>query len=535
MKRMTKHIGVLLTALLAGGALTSCQNDFDAPGMNIPVASLQPNTTIAELKSDYWNDADNYIDEISLFENGEHKIIAGRVVSSDASGNIYKNLVIQDETGALTMSINANSLYNNYRIGQEIVVDVTEMYIGKYSTLQQLGFPEYSPAYGWQATFMPLEFFKQHIQLNGLPEPSKVDTLTINLGELGTDAANMQKYQSRLVRINNVKFEEGGEASFCTAHKVNTNRTLKDANGNTLIVRTSGYANYWSAKLPAENGDVVGILSTYKSGGTLQWQLLMRSTDDLLNFGNPTLPKGTEDNPYDIAEAIAMTNSSSAVSGWFTGYIVGSVKGGTEAVTTDEDILWGDEAEVASNLVIGQTPEATSLSECVLLSLPQGSPLREYGNLRDTKENYKKQIWVLATPGEELGMPALTKNNGAANTWRIEGVDVPGESLSHVVIVKMPFPVPSDPVFQARSENIDKNGGKSFMELSVPESVIKFKQGFGRLMRSCKDRGCVTVLDNRLISKYYGKFFLESVPKSKNCFNTLENVVLSIEKFLADV
>lgn len=116
-----------------------------------------------------------------------------------------------------------------------------------------------------------------------------------------------------------------------------------------------------------------------------------------------------------------------------------------------------------------------------------------------------------------------------------EGVDVPGESLSHVVIVKMPFPVPSDPVFQARSENIDKNGGKSFMELSVPESVIKFKQGFGRLMRSCKDRGCVTVLDNRLISKYYGKFFLESVPKSKNCFNTLENVVLSIEKFLADV
>ena len=115
-----------------------------------------------------------------------------------------------------------------------------------------------------------------------------------------------------------------------------------------------------------------------------------------------------------------------------------------------------------------------------------------------------------------------------------EGVDVPGESLSHVIIVKMPFPVPSDPVFQARSENIDKNGGNSFMELSVPESVIKFKQGFGRLMRSCKDRGCVTVLDNRLISKYYGKFFLESVPKSKNCFNTLENVVLSIERFLGD-
>ena len=113
-----------------------------------------------------------------------------------------------------------------------------------------------------------------------------------------------------------------------------------------------------------------------------------------------------------------------------------------------------------------------------------------------------------------------------------EGVDVPGESLSHVIIVKLPFPVPSDPVFQARCENIDKKGGKSFMELSVPESVIKFKQGFGRLMRSCKDRGCVTVLDNRLVSKFYGRFFIESVPKSKNCFNTLENVISSVKHFL---
>ena len=113
-----------------------------------------------------------------------------------------------------------------------------------------------------------------------------------------------------------------------------------------------------------------------------------------------------------------------------------------------------------------------------------------------------------------------------------EGVDVPGESLSHVIIVKLPFPVPSDPVFQARCENIDKNGGKSFIDLSIPEAVIKFKQGFGRLMRSCKDRGCVTVLDNRLVSKFYGKFFVDSVPKSRRNLNTLEKVVSSIERFL---
>ena len=113
-----------------------------------------------------------------------------------------------------------------------------------------------------------------------------------------------------------------------------------------------------------------------------------------------------------------------------------------------------------------------------------------------------------------------------------EGVDVPGESLSQVIIVKLPFPVPSDPVFQARSENIDKNGGKSFLELSVPEAVIKFKQGFGRLMRSCRDRGCVTVLDNRIVTKFYGRFFIDSVPKSKTCFDKLENIVDSTKNFL---
>ncbi|MCM1293075.1 MAG: DUF5689 domain-containing protein [Bacteroides sp.] len=426
MKKIKSYVGLMLTALLAGWTMTSCQDDFNDPAMNVPVATLQPNTTIADVKAEFWNDADNYIDTIRLAQNGDHVIIAGRVISSDASGNIYKNLMIQDATGALTMSINANSLYNEYRIGQEIVVDLTDMYIGKYSTLQQLGFPDYSAAYGWQATFMPLEFFKQHTQLNGLPAPSKIDTLTIDLGQLGNGTADLQKYQSQLVRLNNVYFQDGGEKSFCDASKVTTNRTLKDANGNSIIVRTSGYSNFWSLKLPAESGDVVGILSTYKSGGTLQWQLLLRSPEDLLNFGDPTLPKGTENNPYDVLDAIDMVKNGTAVSAWYTGYIVGSLRSGTETVESASDIIWGADAELSNNLIIGQTPESNSLEDCMLISLPQGSPLREYGNLRDVPENYLKQIWVLATPGQSLGMNAFLSNTGAANEFRIEGVTIPG-------------------------------------------------------------------------------------------------------------
>ena len=427
MNNLKKYIGIAFAAVAACSGFTACQDDVDAPGMKVPVATLQANKTIAEVKQQYWNNADNYIDTIKLKDNNdEHVVVSGRVISSDASGNIYKSLVIQDATGALAMSINANSLYNDYRVGQEIVVDLTDMYIGKYSTLQQLGFPDYSAAYGWQATFMPLEFFKEHVQLNGLPEPAAIDTLTISLGDLGNGNETQMKYQSQLVRLNNVYFEDGGEKSFCDGHKINTNRTLKDDNGNKITVRTSGYANYWSVMLPAEHGDVVGILSTYKSNGNLEWQLLMRSTSDLLNFGDPTLPKGTETNPYDVLEAIDMVAAGNAVSAWYTGYIVGSLKAGVTEVASDEDILWGAEAEVNNTLVIGQTAESNTLADCMLITLPQGSALREYGNLRDVPENYKKQIWVLATPGTVMDMNAFTGNTGAANEFRIEGVKVPG-------------------------------------------------------------------------------------------------------------
>lgn len=119
---------------------------------------------------------------------------------------------------------------------------------------------------------------------------------------------------------------------------------------------------------------------------------------------------------------------------------------------------------------------------------------------------------------------------GTYSFW--EGVDVPGESLSHVIIVKLPFGVPTDPVFSARSDAIGKRGGNSFMELSVPDAVIKFRQGFGRLMRKSTDRGSVTVLDKRLITKRYGSIFINSIPQSNICVETLSTICSKISYLL---
>ena len=102
---------------------------------------------------------------------------------------------------------------------------------------------------------------------------------------------------------------------------------------------------------------------------------------------------------------------------------------------------------------------------------------------------------------------------GTDSFW--EGVDVQGEQLQSVIITKLPFKVPNDPVTEAIIENIRKNGQNPFNDYQVPQAVIKFKQGVGRLIRSKTDSGNIIILDNRIIKKMYGKKFLSALPRNK--------------------
>jgi len=103
-----------------------------------------------------------------------------------------------------------------------------------------------------------------------------------------------------------------------------------------------------------------------------------------------------------------------------------------------------------------------------------------------------------------LGGPVVVF--GAATFW--EGVDIAGPALSALAIVRLPFAVPTDPVIAARSELFEN----PFMEYSVPQAILKFKQGFGRLIRRHEDIGVCAILDRRVVSKRYGRSFLESLP-----------------------
>ena len=119
---------------------------------------------------------------------------------------------------------------------------------------------------------------------------------------------------------------------------------------------------------------------------------------------------------------------------------------------------------------------------------------------------------------------------GMDSFW--EGVDIPGPQLSNVIIMRLPFRVPTEPIFQAKWEALVKEGKDPFLHLSLPEAVIKFKQGFGRLIRSQTDRGVVVILDQRIMTKRYGQVFLSSIPGGKIMNVSRTEMPLLIEKWL---
>lgn len=114
-----------------------------------------------------------------------------------------------------------------------------------------------------------------------------------------------------------------------------------------------------------------------------------------------------------------------------------------------------------------------------------------------------------------------------------EGIDVEGEALESVIIVKLPFVVPTDPLHAARSEDLERQGENSFYAYSVPLAALRLKQGFGRLIRRKTDKGCIVILDNRILKKAYGKILLNTLPDSQIISGNQGTVFQSLKSFLA--
>jgi ATP-dependent DNA helicase DinG len=168
--------------------------------------------------------------------------------------------------------------------------------------------------------------------------------------------------------------------------------------------------------------------------------------------------------------------------------------------------------------LIEQIPRFISITQGKAFVLFTSYQMLRYcaDNLQDFFDSNEINLFI---QGGELNRSAMLKEFkrdinsvifGTASFWT--GVDVPGEALSNVIVTKFPFAVPTHPLIQARGERLEEEKHNSFMHYSLPEAVLKFRQGVGRLIRSQNDRGIIAILDRRATSKRYGRYFIDSLP-----------------------
>lgn len=423
MKPYKKLLALSACALTLGIVATSCDDDPELPAVDVPVAVIttEPNTSIYDLKKQYWSDERNFADTVGLTPEGEHVVISGRVISCDSTGNIYKSLIIQDGTAALAISLDTTKIYTAYPVGEEVIIDMTGQYLGKYNGLFQMGKPQpYNGTY--EISFMSNSAFSACAQRNGLPRVNDIDTVYTSIEQIKSwrSSDSIAKYQSQLICLKDVSFEGGGINTWAENGE-NTNRQLRDSKGNTITVRNSGYASFGRELMPAGTGTVVCILSYY---GT-DWQLLFRSAMDCHDFtgvidepsqGETGTGDGSADNPYTVGQVIAGVAGSAK---WITGYIVGFVEGASLA----DGAHFNADGASQSNLLIAATPDETNVNNCVPIQLTYDTQPRNDLNLSAHPDNLGKQVSLLGDLQTYFNVKGL--KTVTAYTWGDKGGDMP--------------------------------------------------------------------------------------------------------------
>ena len=256
-----------LPLLVMAVLMTGCERDYDAPPLNEPIyTGAQPNTTLAQLKEKY----SAATAETPVVITDDY-IAKAYITGNDESGNIYKQIIVQDATAALPIQLDQGNVYTTYRRGQEVFINLKGMCVSVYGGEQQLGWPD---GYLYR---MPFANFKELVQKNGWPSADNAKPEVIT--DISVINLDVSKMTYSLVQLEGVHFVNGGKNTFATTSGFGE-ETLKDAHGNTITVRTSNYASFAYETLPVGTGTVVGILGRFN--GT--WQLTIPAYSDVFGF-----------------------------------------------------------------------------------------------------------------------------------------------------------------------------------------------------------------------------------------------------------
>lgn len=220
---------------------------------------------------------------VSLAEAGiTNKHLKANVVGNDESGNIYKQVYLQDETGGILVIVNLTGVFAQFRVGQEVIVELDNLCVGKYYGAYQIGAPMLSKSisssgkvnYGMNR--LTPRYFFDNIYRNGTPDVAKINSLRKTYTAI---PASTEAIRNTLVHFDNVSFDGGGSNQFAPmVDGVPTTGTVKlNINGVKIDVRTSGYANFAADTIPAGTGSITAILSQYFEN----LQITIRRRDDV--------------------------------------------------------------------------------------------------------------------------------------------------------------------------------------------------------------------------------------------------------------
>lgn len=239
--------------------------------------------TIAQLKSDY----------ASTISGGNFKLIdkdimlKGVITGNDISGNLYNEVALQDETGAILVCINASGLYGYLPVGQEILINLNGLYVGGYGKQAEIGGVYTNLKTGANSVGkMDKTTWNEHFKIVGESDASKAQPEEFDKSKLN-NSSYLEENAGKLMTIKNVKFANANGKTVWAANDETTNQSLinaetgKTINSSNLVVRTSGYARFANAVLPDGTYDITGIFTRYNN----VWQILVRSTDDLAETG----------------------------------------------------------------------------------------------------------------------------------------------------------------------------------------------------------------------------------------------------------
>lgn len=385
--------------LLASLSLVACnQNDFDTPPMEVPHYTGAPaNKTIKALKDAHATTiAGRTADLIT-----EDIIISGTVTANDKSGNLYKKIVIQDETGAIDLAVNQTGLYTRFAVGQKVFLKCKGLYIGGYGGQAQLG-----GLYNGGVGQMTQATFESNIALDGLPTIENMPAIK-ELTFADLSKAGAEDLKGTLVTFKGVHFEKTGDATKDVFASGTTNEEMSRnvilSSGEKLLVRTSSFATFAKNALPKGTGDIVVILGSFN--GT--WQLTLRSLNDLIEFKgeDPTGPvtpgtgAGSKDQPFDFTAAKANQGKT----GWVKGYIVGGVDGLNLATGAK---FVAPFTNITSNLLVAASATETNVNNCLTIQLPVG-PIRDALNLNTHPDNLGKGILFYGNLASYFGVPGV--------------------------------------------------------------------------------------------------------------------------------